>query len=184
MSVLTSPSHGVRRLGLWTALLSVVMLAAAGPAGAIDTPTDFSAGDQYVETLPTANGPRATDRKPKHRRAALAPGIQHRLAQQGGSSAATLEAVATSPELGAPAPSSGPGATGSNGGSGSGSGGGRRHGGKGSGESTPSVPSAAIKAASGTGTGLGWLALGLPLITAAALGVFGFQRHRNRNGSS
>jgi hypothetical protein len=178
MPALTSSSSGARRRYLWTAAVTALsLLALAAPVRAADTPFDFSAGDQYVETLPTTKGPKATDRPSKHRRSGLSPQAKKGLAQQGGSAAAVLAEVATSPELGAPA-STGSGSDSSDGGSS------RSHKARGkSGDGSRSVPSAAIKAAGGSSAGIGWLALGLPLITAIALGAFGVQRHRNRDAS-
>jgi hypothetical protein len=179
MPALTSSSSGARRRYLWAAAVTVLLvLALAAPVRAADTPFDFSAGDQYVETLPTTKGPKATDRPSKHRRSGLSPKAKQGLARQGGSAAAALAEVATSPELGAPATT----------GSGSASSGGESSGShkaraKQTGDGSRSVPSAAIKAAGGSSAGIGWLALGLPLITAIALGAFGVQRHRNRDAS-
>jgi hypothetical protein len=144
-------------------------------AHAASNPLDFSAGDQYVETLPTAKGPKVTDRPKKRAGSGLSKKVQKQLATEGGSESATLTYVAEAPELGAPAAA----ATGSdsshNGGSkkGKSKSGGTR--------SSTSVPSAAISAAGGSGSGLGWLGIGLPLITAVALGAFGFQQRRSRD---
>ena len=167
-----------RRLAL-SALLALMLIipAAIQPARAHATsPLDFSAGDQYVETLPTAKGPKVTENAPKHRnKSGLSKKVQKQIAAVGGSEGATLQNLAESQALGAPAP------TDSSSGSSEGSSSSKKGKTKGgSAKGSPSVPSAAINAAGGTGSGLGWLALALPLITAVALGAFGLQR-RNRD---
>jgi len=168
-----------RRLALSALLaLTLIIPAAIQPARAHATsPLDFSAGDQYVETLPTAKGPKVTDSAPKHRnKSGLSKKVQKQLAAVGGSEGATLQNLAESQALGAPAPTGS--SSGSSEGNSSSSKKGKTKGG--SAKDSPSVPSAAINAAGGSGSGLGWLALALPLITAVALGAFGFQR-RNRD---
>jgi hypothetical protein len=164
------------------AVIALTVLALAAPARAADAPFDFSAGDQYVETLPTTKGPKAADRpsKKKKKHASLSPQAKQRLTQQGGSQAAALEQVATSAELGAPQTAAAT-SSGSSPSEGKSSGHRSSRGGKGSGEDSDSVPSAAIKAAGDSNAGIGLLALGLPLITAIALGAFGVQRRRNRD---
>src|SRR4051812_1797414 len=158
-----------RRLALSALLaLTLIIPAAIQPARAHATsPLDFSAGDQYVETLPTAKGPKVTENAPKHRnKSGLSKKVQKQLAAVGGAEGATLQNVAESQALGAPAPS------GSSSGSSEGDNSSSSKKGKTKGASvkeSPSVPSAAINAAGGSGSGLGWLALALPLITAVAL---------------
>jgi hypothetical protein len=148
-------------------------LAAAASARSSDVglgvPGDQSAGDQYVESLPTAKGPRAPARN-KHRK----PGL-------GRSDAAILRSLATSPALGAPAHR------------GVESGGGRhkgsnaersrdarsdhlgRHGG-----SSATVPSAAVNAVDEGETGLGWLVLAILGITAVSLGAVAYKRRKDK----
>ena len=162
----------------------VAALPAGAPASSFDstggdpygaTP-DNSAGDQYVETLPTTKGPRAAE-KGKHAKK-LSPGLKQRLAKLGGSDAAALSALATSPSLGAPETS---GATATGKGDRSGKGRAehrRRHGGN-----APAVPSAAINAVDGGDAGLGWLVLGILAITALALGAVALQRHRDKGST-
>jgi hypothetical protein len=141
-------------------------------------PGGQSAGDQYVETLPTTKGPRA----PGHGRHArkLSRGAERRLEQLGGTDAAALKALATSTSLGAPADASA-------GGAGKGSKGkghkGRSRNGTRHGKSTPAVPSAAINAVDGGEAGLGWLVLAILAITALALGAVGYRRHRDRGSA-
>jgi hypothetical protein len=164
------------RLALCAVLaLTLIIPAALRPAAAhASDPLDFSAGDQYVETLPTTKGPKVTENAPKRRtKSGLSKQVQRQLAAEGGSQADTLAYVAEAPELGAPAPTSSS--------SGSSEGGSSKSKKGGSSKDSASVPSAAISAAGGGGSGLGWLALALPLITAVALGAFGFQQRRNRD---
>jgi hypothetical protein len=177
----------------------VVLLLAALPATAsagtsfpisgggqsVTLPSDQSAGDQYVETLPTVKGPRVPGRgKPAKR---ISHNLAKKLAKQGGSDAAALEALATSPTYGASddsgtAAGAGTGAkdsTGKGSSRKSQSRKGKRHGG-----SAPAVPSAAINAAGESETGLEWLVLAILAITALALGAVGYQRHRNKDSSA
>jgi hypothetical protein len=158
--------------------LTLMLLPALRPSVAhASDPLDFSAGDQYVETLPTAKGPKVTENAPKHRKGAgLSEGVQRKLQAQGGSDVATLQSVAESPQLGAPQSSGS-----SDGDSGSASDGSQKGKGNAVRKGTPSVPSAAINAAGGSGSGLGWLVVSLPLITALALGAFGIQRRSHQD---
>jgi len=174
---------GAGRFHTRLALCALVALALFIPAAmrpaaahAASNPLDFSAGDQYVETLPTAKGPKVTENTPKKRAGSgLSKKVQKQLAAEGGSDGATLAYVAEAPELGAPASTGSDSSSSQDGGSKKG----KTKGG--AAKSSTSVPSAAISAAGGSGSGLGWLAIGLPLITAVALGAFGFQQRRNRD---
>lgn len=175
-----------RRVAL-TSLIAFVLaaLVAAVPAGALAssgqsfdstggnpygaTP-DNSAGDQYVETLPTTKGPRALG-PGKHARK-LSPAVKQKLAKLGGSDAAALSSLATSPGLGAPETS---GTTGS--------GKGRAGHPRPRAGSTAAVPSAAINAVDGGDAGLGWLVLGILAITGLALGAVALQRHRAKGST-
>jgi hypothetical protein len=136
-------------------------------------PDHFSAGDQYVETVPTPKGPKATDDKGKgrgvKRTLALPREIRKRIDQQGGGSARKLIELATSPQLGAPS-KGGHKRSGSS----------RHH----TSRSAPAVPSAAIDAVGGGEAGLGWLVLAVLTITALALGAVGYRRYRDKDASS
>lgn len=169
---------------LAAALLSTALPAAASAGGlafarssgndlGLTVPGNESAGDQYVETLPTPKGPRAPGRG-KHGKK-LSHGVTRKLQTQGGSDAATLEKLATSTALGAPvdngAGSNGKGKRSQR------SKNGKRHGG-----SAP-VPSAVINAADGGEAGLGWLVLAILSITALSLGAVGYQRHRDKGST-
>jgi hypothetical protein len=195
------PASRQRRVALASLIaFTLAALVAALPAGAFAKATgsgqpfdsssgnpygavpNNSAGDQYVETLPTTKGPRAPGNG-KHGKK-LSRTLEKRLAKLGGGSdAAALAALATSPSLGAPTGGDQSGAGASSGkGKSSGKGGSssrRRHGG-----STPAVPSAAIKAVDGGEAGLGWLVVAILAITGLALGAVGYQRRRDKGSTN
>jgi hypothetical protein len=150
-------------------------LSAPANQPGLNVPGNQSAGDQYVETLPTTRGPRAPGRN-KHAKK-LPHGVSKRLHQIGGSDAATLEKLATSTALGAPVDNGGAKGKGS---SGRGSHKSRSVNGKRHGGSTPAVPSAAINAVDGGEAGLGWLVVAILAITALSLGAVGYQRRRHK----
>jgi hypothetical protein len=183
------PYPGRRRVALasLTAIVLAALVAAlpaVAPASSFDstgsdpyaaTPNN-SAGDQYVETLPTTKGPRAADKgKGKHVKK-LDAALRQKLAKLGGSDAATLSALATSPGLGAPGSSA---TTGKSGGAGKGRAGHRER----DTRNAPAVPSAAINAVDGGDAGLGWLVLGILAITGLALGALALQRHRDKGST-
>jgi hypothetical protein len=160
-------------------------LAAAADSLGLSVPGNQSAGDQYVETLPTTKGPRAPGRKGHGKK--LSRDAAGKLQRLGGSDAATLKALATSPALGAPTdggsahhgagPKQGAHTKTSNNGARSRGHGenGRRHGG-----AAPAVPSAAINTADGGQAGIRWLVLALVAITAVSLAGVGYQRRRHK----
>jgi hypothetical protein len=171
------------------AVVAAALLLTAGPAAAsaavfassggdglgLSVPGNQSAGDQYVETLPTTKGPRAPGRK-KHARK-LSNGATKKLAKLGGSDAPTLKALATSPALGAPVDNAGRRGN-AQGSHERRSGNGKRHG-----SAAPAVPSAAINAVDGGEAGLGWLVLAILAITALSLGAVGYQRRRDKGST-
>jgi hypothetical protein len=167
---------------LRTIAIALVLIALpAGTAAASDfhssdpsgsSPSGQSAGDQYVETLPTTRGPRAPGR---HKRAKkTSPGVTRKIEALGGSDAAELKTLATSTALGAPGDTAS-----SKGSSKSASRSDRRHGG-----SAPAVPAAAINAVDGGQAAIGWLVVALLAITALALGAAGYQRRRHKGSDS
>jgi hypothetical protein len=178
----------VAALAVLAAALLLTAVPAAVPAAAgsggddlgLSVPGNQSAGDQYVETLPTTKGPRAPGRKKHAKR--LSNGVTRKLRKLGGSDAATLKALATSTALGAPVDSGdAKGSNGSSNGKGSHdrrSGDGKRHR-----SSAPAVPSAAINAVDGGDAGLGWLVLAILAITALSLGAVGYQRRRDKGST-
>ncbi len=142
------------------AAVALVLLLA--PTSFAASPGDFSASDQYVETVPTSHGPSAAEGS-KHRRTPLSAGAAANLRNQGGADAASLEAIATSSDYGAPQAK-------------------RRHG-KGGSKSTPAVPSASVAAVRESGGDLLWLLLALLAVTGLLIGTVAYQRHRDsKNG--
>jgi hypothetical protein len=134
-----------------------------------------SAGDQYVEQVPTAKGARpvagatgnGTRSAPDVRPAdVLSPRAAARLRRAGRSTLPQLTAIATSAGLGAPQERA------------------ARHQRVGSEDahavSSPSLPSAALSGASGGGQ-LPWLTIVLAVLTAAAVAVAVYER-RSRRG--
>jgi hypothetical protein len=133
-------------------------------------PGGQSAGDQYVETLPTTRGPRAPSRHKRPKK--LSHGVTRKIDRLGGTDAAQLKTLATSTSTPAEQPAGGkskPKKT--------------SRSGKPHSRSTPAVPSAAINAVDGGEAGLGWLVVALLAITALALGTVGYQRRRDRGSA-
>jgi hypothetical protein len=164
------------------AVALVLMALPAGTAAASDfqsgdpygsSPSGQSAGDQYVETVPTTRGPRAPSHHKRARK--LSPHVTRKIETLGGSDSAALKTLATSTALDAPVEHAATGGKAKRSSSRSN----ERHGG-----STPAVPSAAINAAGGGEAGLGWLVVALLAITALALGAAGYQRHRHKGSVS
>jgi hypothetical protein len=154
---------------LIVAALAAVALAVPASAGA-KSPEDFSASDQYVETVPTTRGPSAA----RDRRTVKTPlrrSVAARLRDQGGADAGRLEAVATSSDFGAPG--------------GTTRGADRKKGSEGRSGSrdTSAFPSAAIQAVKGGGEDLLWLLLALVAITGLMVGAVTYQRHKDTNSS-
>jgi hypothetical protein len=141
------------------ALLAVLLLLPAA-AGA-KSPEDFSAADQYVETLPTTEGPSAT-KEGKEGRTRLPGRVQAKLDAEGGKDAAALEEVATSGRFGAPQEAAGSADK------------------KGSSSrSATAVPTASVKAVRDSGENLLWLLFALIAITGLMVGAVAYQRHKN-----
>ena len=144
----------------FVALLATVVLMPVAPAAA-KSPGDFSAADQYVETLPTPRGPSAT-KDHTDGRTPLPAKVQAKLNAQGGKDANALEIAATSAQFGAPQKSG-------------------RHAAKNGRKSTDStaVPTASVKAVSDSGEDLLWLLFALLGITGLMIGAVAYQRHKN-----
>jgi hypothetical protein len=151
------------------AALAVAALALAAPAGA-KSPDDFSASDQYVETLPTTKGP-SVARDRKGGKTPLRPSVAAKLRDQGGTDAARLEAVATSSDFGAPQGTAG--RTDKKNGAGD-----RRNS-----RNTTAIPSASVQAVRESGGDLLWLLLALLAITGLMVGAVTYQRHKDTNSS-
>ena len=145
----------------FVALLAAFVMAPATTAGAAKSPEDFSASDQYIETLPTSSGPSAT-KEGKDRRTSLPAGVKAKLDAEGGRDAASLEEVATSGRFGAPQVTNG-----------SADKKGRPS------RSTTAVPTASVKAVQDSGEDLLWLLFALIAITGLMVGAVAYQRHKN-----
>lgn len=150
-----------RTFPLVAVVVALSLLAGVPSASAeeIVLPEDFSAADQYVESVPTSSGPHATAAVvDKGKSVPLPPGISGRLT---GTTGSQLKQVATSSKLGAPQQ--------------------RLHSsGHSSGHSSPSVPSAAVSAIDEGGSSTTWLLLGLLLVTGAVAGTAGHRHYNNR----
>ena len=99
----------MRRTGGWTRALGVgvaaLLACAAGPAaGARAQEPGFEGPslDQYVESVPSAEGGTAAPRRSPGAAGRLPAATRRQLRRQGGSSAAALERIATDPAFGAP----------------------------------------------------------------------------------
>jgi hypothetical protein len=152
-----------------TTIAALVVAVLALPAAAIAAPPltelrpdEFSAADQYKESVPTSRGPRAPAVERRHS-SPLSPGLGARLQRQPRAVAARLEKVATSAQLGAPQ---------------------RKL--KSSRDRTdnPSVPTAAISALDGSGsTELLWLLIALLAITGLGVGTAAHRHYQDRKSS-
>ena len=132
------------------------------PAAPAKSPDDFSAADQYVETIPTSQGPSATkDRKDARTR--LPGSVKSKLESEGGKDAAKLEEVATSDQFGAPQAQGGSADK-------------KR---ERSSRSTTAVPSASVEAVRDSGEDMLWLLFALIAITGLMVGAVAYQRHKN-----
>jgi hypothetical protein len=152
-------------------LVALVATALAVPATAgAKSPDDFSASDQYVETLPTTSGPSAT-KDGKHRKTPLRPSVAAKLRSQGGADASRLEAIATSSEFGAPQAAAA--------GSDKKNGAQNRH----DSRKTTAIPSASVQAVRDGGGDLLWLLLALLAITGLMVGAVTYRRHKDTNSS-
>jgi hypothetical protein len=149
------------------AVLAAVLIVPAS-SGA-QTPDDFSAADQYVETLPTTRGPSATKDR-KRGNTPLRPSIAAKLRSLGGTDSARLEAIATSSDFGAPqGKRAGVDKNGA----------GDRH----DSRDAAAIPSATVKAVWEGGGDLLALLLALLAITGLMVGAVTYQRHKNSNSS-
>jgi hypothetical protein len=151
------------------ALLAAAAVAVPAPAAA-SAPDDFSASDQYVETIPTTRGPSAT-KDGRDRKTPLPPSLAAQLRSQGGADAARLEAVATSSEFGAP--------QGTAGGADKKDGAGDRR----RSRDTTAFPSASVQAVREGGGDLLWLLLAMLAITGLMVGAVTYRRHKDTNSS-
>jgi hypothetical protein len=146
------------------AFAAALLLAPTAPVLAA-SPGDYSAADQYVETLPTSRGPSATKESEQRGRSARLPErLRDKLHAQAGTDGASLEELATSGEFGAPQGTGGSADKDSK---------------RSSSGSTPAVPTASVKAVRESGGDLLWLLLALLAITGLMVGAVAYQRHKN-----
>ncbi len=154
---------------LAAAAAAVALLAcmlSTAPSALAKSPGDYSAADQYVETLPTSRGPSAT-KEPGRGRSGLPARLRDKLYAQAGTDAASLEELATSGEFGAP----------------QGTGGAADKNAKGGSSSSTGVPTASVRAVRDSGGDLLWLLLALLAITGLMVGAVAYQRHKNSQSS-
>jgi hypothetical protein len=152
---------------LIVAALVAVLLAVPAQAAA-DTPQDFSASDQYVETLPTPSGPSAADGR-RRGKTPLRPSVAAKLRDQGGADTSRLEAIATSSDFGAPQGTSGRAD--------------KKNGNRRDSRNTTAIPSASVQAVREGGGDLLWLLLALLAITGLMVGAVTYRRHKDSNSS-
>jgi hypothetical protein len=142
------------------ALALLMILPAAAPAASGADPSNPSL-DQYVESVPSADGNRNPPSSGGSDRSAdaLPPEVRQRIGAQGGPDAKQLEAITSSPAYGAPEPKKHPG--------------GDAKPSRASDGPAPSGLDAVTTAATGSGDGssIGLLLGGLVLITVVAGGV-------------
>ena len=144
-------------------------VALAVPAtAAAETPQDFSASDQYVETFPTAGGPSATDDR-KSGKTPLRPSVAEKLRDQGGADVSRLEAIATSSDFGAP--------------QGTSDGTDKKSGNRRGSRDNTAIPSASVQAVQEGGENLLWLLLAMLAITGLMVGAVTYRRHKDSNSS-
>jgi hypothetical protein len=148
---------------------ALVAAALAVPASAAaESPQDFSASDQYVETLPTTSGPSATDDR-RRGKTPLRPSVAAKLRDQGGADVSRLEAIATSSDFGAPQGTSDRAD--------------KKNGNRRDSRNTSAIPSASVQAVREGGEDLLWLLLALLAITGLMVGTVTYRRHKDSNSS-
>ena len=148
---------------------ALVAVALAVPASATaESPQDFSASDQYVETLPTTSGPSATDDR-RRGKTPLRPSVAAKLRDQGGADVSRIEAIATSSDFGAPQGTSDRAD--------------KKNGNRRDSRKTSAIPSASVQAVREGGEDLLWLLLALLAITGLMVGTVTYRRHKDSNSS-
>jgi hypothetical protein len=148
-------------------IAGALALAPVAPAGAA-SPDEFSAADQYVETLPTSRGPNAT-KDAKRGRTRLPAPVAEKLREDAGTDAASLQAIATENDYGAPQADRGDADK-------------KKSGKKGGGRTSSSaVPSASVQAVRNGGGDMLWLLLALLAVTGLMVGAVAYQRHKDSN---
>jgi hypothetical protein len=163
--------RGLRLLAAAAAVAMLALPSSALAATAAPPPSltdDFSAADQYVESVPTSRGPKVpgvgkhADRGGKPRKAKLSPAVVTELRSQPGGAAHTLERIATEPELGAPVEQLRTTSS----------------------KSLPAVPTATVTAVGeGEQDSIVLLVIALALITALAAGTAGHRYYERRKAA-
>lgn len=144
-------------------VMALVLLTILPPAG-MAAPSNDPAVDQYVESVPGAGGDRAPGSEPRSGGERLPSDVSREIERSGGDDAEALEAVASSPALGAPRADTGKGS---------------EAGSRASSEGPPSTIDAVTSAAASSGGDAGgWLLGGLAFLTAA-LATFALARRRS-----
>jgi hypothetical protein len=150
------------------ALPSPALAATAEPTPPPSLTDDFSAADQYVESVPTSRGPKVpgvgkrSNRGGKPRKATLAPAVVTELHSRSGSGARTLERIATEPSLGAPVERLRTSSS----------------------KSAVAIPAATVKAVGeGEQDSIVLLVIALALITALAAGTAGHRYYERRKAA-
>jgi hypothetical protein len=154
----------VTRLGTLVAALASLAVLAVAPAAA-ETPVlpeDFSAADQYVESVPTSSGPKPTRKETRKRKAKEAgTGVPVPVSPAARELDGALKEVATSPHLGAP-----------------------QQGLREARAEEPSVPSATVSAVDDANGGrLFWLLLALLVITGVIAGTASYRNRTRRKAT-
>jgi hypothetical protein len=144
-----------RLIGGWTAALvvgsSLLLSAPAVSIAALPVPEDYSAANQYVESIPTSEGSKPAG---VGKNGSVPPG----LAGSAGNQAGQVKQLANSPQLGAPKK--------------------KLHGAR---ADDPGVPSALVSAiGEHEGGNFPLLLLGLLLISGVVAGTAGHRHYRNR----
>jgi hypothetical protein len=146
-------------------------LAATSPTAPAPPPSlndNFSAADQYVESVPTSRGPKVpgvgkhADRGGRPSKATLAPAVVTQLQSEPADTARKLERIATEPTLGAPVENLRPASA----------------------RSSPHVPTATVRAVGeGEQDNMKLLLIALFLITALAAGTAGHRYNERRKAA-
>jgi hypothetical protein len=162
----SEPSGGRERRSLSAArvaVMALVLLTILPPAGTA-APSRDPAVNQYVESVPGTGGDRAPGSERRSGGEPLPPDVRSEIERSGGEDVEALEAVASSPALGAPRADRGD----------------DREARAGGGSDGPpsTIDAVASAAASGDGDAGGWLVGGLALLTAA-LAAFALARRRS-----
>ena len=158
----------------FVALPGAALAADPAPAGGQPAPSltdNFSAADQYVESVPTSRGPKVPgvgsgrkheQRSGKQPKAELPASVVTQLRSQPKETAATLERIATEPDLGAPVEKLRSSRD----------------------KSAPRVPTATVRAVGeGEDDSLVWLLIALVAITVLVSGKAAHRHYERRNAS-